>query len=73
MSVDRGVRLVAGLFVMLSLALGMAASPIFVDARFLWVTAFVGFMLFQSAITGICPAAILLKALGMKPAAPAAE
>jgi hypothetical protein len=58
--------MIAGLFVMLSVALGVAASPIFVDARLLWIAAFVGFMQFQSALTGFCPAAILLKALGMK-------
>jgi hypothetical protein len=69
MSVERAVRLVAGLFVMLSLALGIEVSPVFASTRFLWLTGFVGFMLFQSAVTGFCPMAILLKGIGLKGAA----
>ena len=68
MSVEKGVRLVAGLFVMLSLALGIEASPIYASGRFLWLTGFVGFMLFQSSLTGVCPMAIILKGIGLKSA-----
>ena len=68
MSVEKGVRLVAGLFVMLSLALGIEASPIYASGRFLWLTGFVGFMLFQSSLTGFCPMAIILKGIGLKSA-----
>jgi hypothetical protein len=68
MSVERGVRLLAGLFVMLSLALGIEASPVFASGHFLWVAGFVGFMLFQSSFTGFCPAALILKAVGLKSA-----
>ncbi|HSN93031.1 MAG TPA: DUF2892 domain-containing protein [Anaeromyxobacteraceae bacterium] len=68
MSVERGVRLVAGLFVMASLALGLEASPIFTSGYFLWLTGFVGFMLFQSALTGFCPMALILKGIGLKSA-----
>ena len=46
---------IAGFFVMLSLALGIEASPIFVSEWALAFTAFVGVNLFQSGITGFCP------------------
>ena len=68
MTVERYIRLMAGAFVMLSLALGVEGSPLFVNKWFLAFTAFVGFNLFQSAITGFCPPAILLRKLGVKEA-----
>ena len=66
MSSERIVRIVAGLFVMLSLALGVQSSPIFVSNYFLLFTAFVGFNLFQSGITRFCPLDIILARLGVK-------
>jgi hypothetical protein len=65
MTIERYIRLLAGSFVMLSLALGVEASPIFVSPWFLAFTAFVGFNLFQSALTNFCPPAMLLKKLGV--------
>ncbi|MCZ8294880.1 MAG: DUF2892 domain-containing protein [Hylemonella sp.] len=65
MTVERYIRIMAGFFVMLSLALGIEASPIFVSPWFLAFTAFVGFNLFQSGITGFCPPGFLLKKLGV--------
>jgi len=65
MTVERYIRLMAGAFVMLSLALGIEASPIFVSPWFLALTAFVGFNLFQSGITGFCPPSFLLKKWGV--------
>ena len=65
MTVERNIRLLAGAFVMLSLALGIEASPIFVSPWFLAFTAFVGFNLFQSGITGFCPPSFFLKKLGV--------
>ena len=65
MTIDRYIRLMAGFFVMLSLALGVEVSPIFVSQWFLAFTAFVGFNLFQSGITNFCPPSILLKKLGV--------
>lgn len=59
------VRLAAGIFVMLSLALGIQGSPVFVSAWFLAFTAFVGANLAQSAITGWCLMESLLRKLGM--------
>ena len=68
MTTDRIIRILAGFFVLLSLALGAAASPLFHSANWLWLTAFVGFNLFQSGFTGFCPPEILLRKLGVKDA-----
>ena len=64
MSVERYLRLIAGFFVMLSLALGYWVSPYW----FLF-TAFVGLNLFQSAFTDWCPAMTMLRKAGVKSAA----
>ena len=66
MNAERIVRIVAGTFVMLSLALGVQASPIFVSKYFLFFTAFVGFNLFQSGFTRFCPLNSILARLGVK-------
>jgi Protein of unknown function (DUF2892) len=66
MTIERYIRLMAGFFVMLSLALGVEDSPLFVSKWFLAFTAFVGFNLFQSGITGFCPPSFLLRKLGVK-------
>ena len=65
MSVDRYVRIFAGFFIMLSLALGLEASPLFVSPWWLAFTAFVGFNLFQSGFTNICPLGTILKKIGV--------
>ena len=62
MSVDRIVLAVAGSFILISLLLAHFHSELW-----LWFTAFVGFNLLQSAFTGFCPMAIILKKLGVKP------
>ena len=61
MTVDRYLRLIAGAFVMLSLALGYWVSP-----YWYLFTGFVGLNLFQSAFTNWCPMMSILKALGVK-------
>ena len=66
MYVDRYLRLMAGTFVLLSLALGYWLSPYW----FLF-TAFVGLNLFQSGITDWCPAMWMLKKLGVPATCPA--
>ena len=66
MNTERFIRIFAGGFVLLSLGLGLPSSPIFVSQHFLWFTAFVGFMLFQSGFTRFCPMEIILRALGVK-------
>ena len=68
MTIERIILAVAGTFIMLSLALGWAASPIFHHEYWLFFTAFVGLNLFQSAFTGFCPLAMILKAMGFKSA-----
>jgi hypothetical protein len=73
MTVDRGVRVIAGTFVLGSLALGVEASPLFVSQRFLWLTAFVGANLLQSALTGFCPAEMILRKVGLPEAPPPAQ
>jgi hypothetical protein len=62
MTIDRIVFAAAGSFILISLLLAHYHS-----ANWLWVTAFVGANLFQSAFTGFCPLAILLKKFGFKP------
>ncbi|MCX7176906.1 MAG: DUF2892 domain-containing protein [Proteobacteria bacterium] len=66
MTVNQIVRIFAGFFVMLSLALGVAGSPLFVSQNWLWFTLFVGANLFQSGFTRFCPLDIILKKLGVK-------
>jgi len=71
MTTERLIRIFAGAFVLLSLALGVEASPLFVSQHFLWFTAFVGANLFQSGFTRICPLEMILRKLGVKEAAAA--
>lgn len=66
MTVNQLIRILAGSFIMLSLALGVAGSPIFVSHNWLWFTLFVGFNLFQSGFTRFCPLEIALRKLGAK-------
>ncbi len=65
MTATQIVRMVAGFFVLLSVALGMQGSPLFLDVNWLWLAIFIGFNLFQSAFTKICPLEIVLKAAGI--------
>jgi len=66
MTVNRMVRIIAGLFILVSLALGVPASPLFVSSYWLWFTVFVGANLFQSGFTKFCPMDIFLKKFGVK-------
>lgn len=66
MNLDRAVMAFAGVMILISLALAQFVSP-----WWLLLTAFVGFNLLQSSITGFCPAAMILRKLGVgKGAAP---
>ena len=65
MALERLIRIFAGAFVLVSLALGVEASPLFVSRHFLWFTAFVGANLFQSGFTGLCPLETILRKLGV--------
>jgi len=64
MSIDRFVLAFAGAMILLSLLLG-----IYISHYWFWFTAFVGANLFQSAFTGFCPLALILKAMGVRPGA----
>jgi Protein of unknown function (DUF2892). len=61
MTAEKGVRIVAGSMLLLSLALTQWVHP-----GFIWLCVFVGANLIQSAFTGFCPAEKLLRHLGMK-------
>jgi hypothetical protein len=63
------VRVVAGIFILLSLALGMPASPLFINSWWLAFTAFVGANLLQSGFTRWCLMESILRKLGVKPGA----
>ena len=65
MTTGRIIHIVAGLFVLLSLALGVESSPLFVNSNWLWFTAFVGVNLFQSGITKWCLMGTILSKLGV--------
>ena len=67
MTVERAVRLLAGVMVLLSLALAHWVSP-----WWLWLTVFVGLNLLQSAFTNWCPAISVFRRMGL-PSAPAAR
>ena len=62
MTIDRIVFAVAGAFILISVLLSQYHS-----VYWLWFTAFVGANLFQSAFSGFCPMAIILKKFGVKP------
>ena len=66
MNTDRMVRMFAGIFVLVSLALGVPESPLFVSKYFLWFTVFVGANLLQSSFTRFCPLEIMLKKAGVR-------
>jgi hypothetical protein len=66
MNAERIIRIVAGTFILLTLALGVEASPLFVSTNFLWFTAFVGVNLLQSGITKWCLLSDILAKFGIK-------
>jgi hypothetical protein len=62
MTIDNGIRILAGIMILTALGLGTYVHP-----YWYLLGVFVGVNLIQSAFTGICPAATLLKKLGCKP------
>jgi hypothetical protein len=61
MSIDRFVLAFAGAMILVSLLLGHYVSP-----YWFWFTAFVGANLLQSAFTGFCPMALILRKVGVR-------
>ena len=66
MTVNRWLSIIAGMFILISLALAH-----FVNPGWLWFTAFIGLNLFQSGFTKWCPMMTILKKLGVPENAPA--
>ncbi len=62
MSIDRIVMAFAGSMILLSLVMSQLHS-----VNWLWFTAFIGVNVLQSAFTGFCPLAKILKFMGLKP------
>ena len=60
------VRVIAGTFILLSLALGVPGSPIFVSQWWLAFTAFVGANLLQSGLTKWCLMESILRRMGLR-------
>jgi len=65
MTVERLIRVFAGLFITVSLLLGVEESPLFVSRWALAFTAFVGLNLFQFGFTNVCPLGTILRKLGV--------
>ncbi len=65
MTINRTVRVIAGLFVLISVALGAPASPLYISSHWLWFAVFVGANLFQSGLTKWCLMEIILKKAGV--------
>lgn len=66
MTVERSLRGLAGLFILLSLAAGWLLGQVeLASPSWLWFTAFIGLNLLQSALTNWCPMMTLLRKLGL--------
>lgn len=61
------VRIAAGFFILMSLALGLPGSPVFQSSWWLAFTAFVGLNLLQSGFTRWCMMESILRKLGVRP------
>lgn len=65
MVVTDWIHTIAGTFILVTLALGVEASPLFHSKYWLLFTAFVGLNLFQYGISKFCPMALILRKLGV--------
>jgi hypothetical protein len=67
MTVSRVINLFAGLMLMISLLLAHVSGTVdLTEMSWLWLTAFVGFNLFQFSLTGFCPMDKILRKMGFK-------
>lgn len=71
MTIERYIRIFAGLFILVSLALGVEGSPLYVSKWALAFTAFVGANLLQFGFSNFCPLASILRKLGVADSATA--
>ncbi len=60
MTVERGILLVVGLLVLVTVLLAVWHSP-----NWLWITGLLGLHLVQASFTGLCPVVMMLKRLGL--------
>ncbi len=65
MIISDWIHVIAGFFILLSLSLGVPASPLFHSAYWLFFTAFVGLNLLQFGFSKFCPLGLILKKLGV--------
>jgi len=65
MIVSDWIHIFAGSFILLSLSLGVEASPVFHSKYWLFFTAFVGLNLFQFGFSKFCPLGLILKKFGI--------
>ncbi len=65
MIINDWVHVLAGFFILLSLAFGVEASPVFHSKYWLFFTAFVGLNLFQFGFSKFCPMSVILKKIGV--------
>jgi hypothetical protein len=65
MTIDRMIRVFAGSFILISLLLGVPASPLYQSSWWLAFTAFVGANLLQYGLTNFCPLGWILGRLGV--------
>ena len=70
MTVERLIRIFAGTFILLSLALGVEGSPLFMSKWWLAFTAFVGANLLQFGFSNACPLGWILKKVGVPESRP---
>jgi hypothetical protein len=61
MNLDKAVMLFAGCVVLLGIALSRTVHPAWV-----WLSVFAGANMIQASLTGFCPAAFVMKALGLR-------
>ena len=62
MIIANWIHTIAGFFILLSLALGVETSPLFLSRYWLFFTTFVGLNFFQFGFTKFCPMELILKA-----------
>ena len=71
MTSERIIRIMAGVMILLSLALlHFSGQTSLTEPTWLWLTAFIGINLLQSGFTGFCPPELLMKWFGIKSGGP---
>ena len=67
MTIERIIRIMAGVMILLSLALAHFTGQVdMAGLSWLWFTAFIGVNMLQASVTGFCPAAIVFRKLGVR-------